>query len=56
MEFDFVILEEAESTNAEAIKLAKLTNRPTFVIAKKQTNGRGRFDRRWAAPSGNFSG
>ena len=56
MEFDFVILEEAESTNAEAIKLAKLTNRPTFVIAKRQTNGRGRLDRRWAAPSGNFSG
>jgi BirA family biotin operon repressor/biotin-[acetyl-CoA-carboxylase] ligase len=56
MELDFIILDEAESTNAEAIKLAKLTDRPTFVIAKKQTNGRGRFERRWADPSGNFSG
>ena len=56
MEFDFVILDETESTNSEALKLAKSTNRPTFVIAKKQTNGRGRIDRSWSDPSGNFSG
>ena len=56
MEFDFVILDETESTNSEALKLAKSTDRPTFVIAKKQTNGRGRIDRRWSDPSGNFSG
>ena len=56
MEFDFVILEETESTNSEALKLAKSTDRPTFVVAKKQTNGRGRLDRSWADPSGNFSG
>ena len=56
MKFDFVILDETESTNSEALKLAKSTNRPTFVIAKKQTNGRGRVDRSWLDPSGNFSG
>ena len=56
MEFDFVILEETESTNSEALKLAKSTDRPTFVVAKKQTNGRGRIDRSWSDPSGNFSG
>ena len=56
MEFDFVILDETESTNSEALKLAKSTDRPTFVIAKKQTQGRGRIDRSWADPSGNFSG
>ena len=56
MEFDFVILDETESTNSEALKLAKFTDRPTFVIAKKQTNGRGRIDRSWSDPSGNFSG
>ena len=56
MEFDFVILDETESTNSEALKLAKSTDRPTFVIAKKQTNGRGRIDRSWSDPSGNFSG
>jgi BirA family biotin operon repressor/biotin-[acetyl-CoA-carboxylase] ligase len=56
MEFDFVILDETESTNSEALKLAKFTDNPTFVIAKKQTNGRGRLDGRWSDPNGNFSG
>ena len=56
MEFDFVYLDEAESTNSEALKLAKFTDKPTFIIAKKQTNGRGRIDRLWADPIGNFSG
>jgi BirA family biotin operon repressor/biotin-[acetyl-CoA-carboxylase] ligase len=56
MEFDFVILDETESTNSEALKLAKSTDRPTFVVAKKQTNGRGRIDRSWSDLSGNFSG
>ena len=56
MEFDFVILDETESTNSEALKLAKSTDRPTLVVAKKQTNGRGRIDRSWSDPSGNFSG
>ena len=56
MEFDFVYLDEAESTNSEALKLANFTDKPTFIIAKKQTNGRGRIDRLWADPVGNFSG
>tara|TARA_B100000700_G_scaffold288474_1_gene344974 strand:+ start:231 stop:680 length:450 start_codon:yes stop_codon:yes gene_type:complete len=56
MEFDFIILDETESTNSEALKLAKSTDRPTFIVAKKQTNGRGRTDRSWSDPSGNFSG
>ena len=56
MKFDFVYLDEAESTNSEALKLANFTDKPTFIIAKKQTNGRGRIDRLWADPVGNFSG
>ena len=56
MEFDFVYLDEAESTNSEALKLAKFTDKPTFIIAKKQTNGRGRINRLWSDPVGNFSG
>ena len=43
MEFDFFILDETESTNSEALKLAESTDKPTFVVAKKQTNGRGRI-------------
>ena len=56
MEFDFVILDETESTNSEALKLAKFTDKPTLIVAKKQTNGRGRIDRSWSDPGGNFSG
>ena len=56
MEFDFFIVDETESTNSEALKLAESTDKPTFVVAKKQTNGRGRIDRSWSDPSGNFSG
>ena len=56
MEFDFVILDETESTNSEALKLARSTDRPTLIVAKKQTNGRGRIDRSWSDPGGNFSG
>ena len=56
MEFDFFILDETESTNSEALKLAESTDKPTFIVAKKQTNGRGRIDRSWSDPSGNFSG
>ena len=39
MEFDFVILDETESTNSEALKLAKSTDRPTFVVAKNRQMG-----------------
>ena len=56
MEFDFIILDKTESTNSEALELAKFTDKPTFIIAKKQTQGRGRIDRSWSDPSGNFSG
>ena len=56
MEFDFIYLDEAASTNSEALKLANFTDKPTFIVAKKQTNGRGRIDRFWVDPFGNFSG
>lgn len=56
MEFDYIYLDEAASTNSEALKLANFTDKPTFIVAKKQTNGRGRIDRFWVDPFGNFSG
>ena len=56
MEFDFIYLNEVASTNSEALKLANFTDKPTFIVAKKQTNGRGRIDRFWVDPFGNFSG
>ena len=56
MEFDFIYLDEVASTNSEALKRANFTDKPTFIVAKKQTNGRGRIDRFWVDPFGNFSG
>ena len=53
MEFDFVILDETESTNSEALKLAKSTDRPTFVVAKNRQMG-GVVLISWSDPSGNF--
>ena len=45
MKIDFVILDETESTNSEALRRAKFVDKPTFILAKKQTNGRGRSAR-----------
>ena len=56
MNVDFVILDETESTNSEALRLAKFIDKPTFILAKRQTNGRGRSARLWVDPVGNFSG
>ena len=39
MEFDFFILDETESTNSEALKLAESTHKPTFVVAKNRQMG-----------------
>ena len=56
MKIDFVILDETESTNSEALRRVKFVDKPTFILAKKQTNGRGRSARLWVDPVGNFSG
>ena len=56
MKIDFVILDETKSTNSEALRRAKFVDKPTFILAKKQTNGRGRSARLWVDPVGNFSG
>jgi BirA family biotin operon repressor/biotin-[acetyl-CoA-carboxylase] ligase len=50
-----LFLKEATSTNAEALRLAK-ENAPhgTIVIARRQSKGRGRYDRSWDSPEGNL--
>ena len=41
------------STQTEAIRLARLGSGPgTVVVARSQTTGVGRFDRRWTSPPG----
>lgn len=52
-----VHLTEAGSTNSEAMRLAGEGVRSgTWVIADRQTAGRGRSGRAWVSPAGNFHG
>ena len=52
---DRVILEEVDSTSAEAQRCAATTTRPTWIMARRQTSGRGRRGRPWQDPAGNFA-
>lgn len=49
------ILAEVDSTNAEALRLAPDLDAPTWIMALRQTAGRGRRGRAWADPPGNFA-
>lgn len=50
---DRVVLPEVDSTSAEAARRAPAT--PTWIMAHRQTAGRGRRGRAWAMPEGNFA-
>ena len=52
--FDRLILPETDSTNAEALRRFPRLGRPTWILARVQTAGRGRRARPWASPPGNF--
>ena len=50
---DRVVLDEVDSTSAEAGRRAPAV--PTWVMARRQTAGRGRRGRAWSMPEGNFA-
>lgn len=51
-----LILGETDSTNAEALRQATAgAALPIWVMARRQTAGRGRRGRAWAAPEGNLA-
>lgn len=53
--FRSVIIEEAGSTNTEAFKRAAAGEAgPLWVMARRQTQGRGRSGRQWASEPGNL--
>lgn len=52
---DRVILDEIDSTNAEAARRAGSYAGPVWILARRQTAGRGRRGRRWNDPEGNFA-
>lgn len=49
-----VILDEVDSTMAEAARRAKDLARPTWIMGRRQTKGRGRQGRVWTQPAGNL--
>ncbi len=49
------MLDEVDSTNAEAARIAPTLAGPEWILALKQTRGRGRRGRAWADPTGNFA-
>jgi BirA family transcriptional regulator, biotin operon repressor / biotin---[acetyl-CoA-carboxylase] ligase len=50
-----VVLEACESTNSEAIRRAPGLDAPCWILAYRQTGGRGRRGRVWHDPEGNFA-
>ena len=49
-------LDYVDSTNEEIKRRFKDLSKPTWIIAKKQTKGKGRNGNVWFSSSGNFSG
>lgn len=52
---DRLILPEVDSTMNEAARSAARLLRPTWILALRQTAGRGRRGRDWRDPPGNFA-
>lgn len=50
------VLARADSTNAEALRLAPGLTGPAWVMTREQFAGRGRRGRDWVMPAGNFAG
>lgn len=50
-----MILDAVDSTNAEGLRRAPDLMRPTWILARRQTAGRGRRGRAWSDPPGNFA-
>lgn len=50
-----MVLPEIDSTNAEALRRLPTLTQPTWILALRQTAGRGRRGRAWTDPQGNFA-
>ncbi len=49
------VLDEVDSTNAEAARIAPGLGGPEWILARRQTAARGRRGRPWLNPEGNFA-
>ena len=54
-QYDKIILDKVDSTNAHAARVASKLNRPTWILGLKQTDGRARRGRKWLNSEGNFA-
>jgi BirA family biotin operon repressor/biotin-[acetyl-CoA-carboxylase] ligase len=50
-----IVLDQVDSTMAEAARRAATLDRPTWIMAHRQTAARGRRGRTWENPEGNFA-
>lgn len=50
-----LLLDEVDSTNAEALRRMPGLAGPVWILARRQMAGRGRRGRAWADPAGNFA-
>ncbi len=50
-----IVMDETDSTNAEAGRRAPELAGPTWIMALKQTAARGRRGRAWVSPAGSFA-
>ncbi|SDL29400.1 biotin--[acetyl-CoA-carboxylase] ligase [Paracoccus chinensis] len=50
-----LILEQTDSTNAEAARLGTSLAGPIWIMTRRQDAGRGRRGRTWSMPAGNFA-
>ena len=54
--YGLIEFDEIDSTNEEARRLAAKGERgPVWIVAGKQTAGRGRRGRKWESPVGNLA-
>lgn len=49
------VFDEIDSTNSEAMRIAGSLAGPTWILAKRQTRGRGRSGRPWSTLPGNLA-
>ncbi|MEM7073811.1 MAG: biotin--[acetyl-CoA-carboxylase] ligase [Pseudomonadota bacterium] len=53
--YDRVVLDQVDSTNAEALRRARSITGPVWICALNQSAARGRQGRTWSSPPGNFA-
>ena len=53
---DVIWLDSVDSTNEEIKRRIKDFSKPTWIIAKRQSKGKGRNGNSWSSGAGNFSG